>query len=131
MSESHVDELYEHLVRELDALGLAYLHILETASEATNRMIRETWSGTLVVNPSLVDLPRMGQVDATFADLSAAHRCLEAGADLVSFGRSFISNPDLVHRFAKGCELTRPDLMRYYGGGDDGYTDYPVCEACG
>jgi N-ethylmaleimide reductase len=50
----------------------------------------------------------------------------EGSADLVSFARSFISNPDLVDRLAQDAELAAPDLSKAYGGGGEGYIDYPV-----
>lgn len=130
IEESEVDDQYRHLVSKLAGMNLSYLHLLETAPRATTAMIREVWPGTLIVNPSVVDLQQMGRDDAVFADLANAERCLAEGADLVSFGRYFVSNPDLVHRLREGCSLSRPTLIRYYGGGDDGYTDYPVCEEC-
>ncbi len=43
----------------------------------------------------------------------------------MSFGRLFISNPDLVARLASAAELTEPDLSKAYGGDHRGYTDYP------
>jgi len=44
----------------------------------------------------------------------------------VSFGKLFISNPDLVERFKKGAALTTPDPDTFYGGDEKGYTDYPL-----
>jgi N-ethylmaleimide reductase len=44
----------------------------------------------------------------------------------VSFGRLFIANPDLTERMRQGAALNTPDRMTFYGGGDKGYTDYPV-----
>jgi N-ethylmaleimide reductase len=46
-------------------------------------------------------------------------------ADLVSFGRSFIANPDLPQRFALDAPLNTPDESTFYGSGPQGYTDYP------
>ena len=50
-------------------------------------------------------------------------------ADLITFGRSFISNPDLVERFRNGWELTRAKPQLFYGGDGKGYIDYPRYEA--
>ncbi len=47
-------------------------------------------------------------------------------ADLVSFGRPMIANPDLVERFATGAALAEPDRRTFYGGDAHGYTDYPT-----
>jgi len=80
-------------------------------------VIRAGWSGTLILNaatPDPLDHPRR-------LDLVTEHR-----TDLVSFGRLFIANPDLVTRLATGAELTLPDLSKAYGGDHNGYTDYPA-----
>jgi 2,4-dienoyl-CoA reductase-like NADH-dependent reductase (Old Yellow Enzyme family) len=51
---------------------------------------------------------------------------LRAGrADLISFGRAYIANPDLVHRLRLGATLRPADPATYYGGNARGYTDYP------
>jgi N-ethylmaleimide reductase len=54
---------------------------------------------------------------------------LEQGlADLIAFGKPFISNPDLVERLKKGAPLNEWDKATFYGGGAKGYTDYPTLE---
>ncbi|MGN6722825.1 MAG: alkene reductase, partial [Marmoricola sp.] len=56
-----------------------------------------------------------------------AQRLLDAGwIDAAAFGRSFIANPDLPHRLENGLELNEPVLATFYGGGAEGYTDYPA-----
>ena len=47
-------------------------------------------------------------------------------ADLIAFGKPFISNPDLVERLKRGAPLNEWDKATFYGGGAKGYTDYPV-----
>ncbi len=47
-------------------------------------------------------------------------------ADLISFGKSFISNPDLVERFAIKAPLNDFDASTFYGGDEHGYIDYPA-----
>jgi N-ethylmaleimide reductase len=47
-------------------------------------------------------------------------------ADLVSFGRLYIANPDLVERLRVGASLNAPDPATFFGGGVTGYTDYPA-----
>jgi N-ethylmaleimide reductase len=46
-------------------------------------------------------------------------------ADLVAFGKDFISNPDLVERYALDAALNPYDMATFYGGTASGYTDYP------
>lgn len=112
-------KIYPYIMHALNQVGIAYVHILQTAPEEINQAIRAAWKGTLIVNPAVVDGPRL-------ASAEAGQAWLERGADLVSFGRYFISNPDLVERFQNGWELTMPDKEIFYEGGDKGYIDYPA-----
>jgi hypothetical protein len=52
-------------------------------------------------------------------------------ADLIAFGKPFISNPDLVERLKKGAPLNAFDKATFYGGGAKGYTDYPTLGRAG
>lgn len=112
-------ETYRLLVDELDPLGLAYLHVLESTDPGLTSVLRARWSGAFMVNP------------ATPGSLTGPeHLSLieEGAADLVSFGRLFMANPDLPHRLETGAPLNEPDLSRAYGGDAAGYTDYPVLQ---
>ena len=63
-------------------------------------------------------------------DFDLATKVLEAdAADLIAFGKPFISNPDLVERLKKGAPLNPFDKATFYGGGAKGYTDYPTLGA--
>lgn len=62
-------------------------------------------------------------------DLSAKRSLAAEEADLIAFGRPFISNPDLVRRLREGAPLTPPNPETFYGGGAEGYTDYPTLSA--
>lgn len=118
--------LFEYVVRQLAPLGLAYVHVVEGATggarevdgrpfdyESLRRAYRDAGgTGAWMVNNGY---------DAALADQSLAH-----GADLVAFGRPFISNPDLVDRLRTGAALNPADRTTFYGGGAKGYTDYPA-----
>ena len=118
MNESDPAGLYDTLLHALNPLGLAYLHILETASDEVNVAIRGIWDGPLIVNPAIVG-------SRSFVGIEDAERWLSQGADLIAFGRYYISNPDLVRRLREGLDLAEPDLDTFYSGGDTGYIDYP------
>ena len=63
-------------------------------------------------------------------DFDLATKVLAANeADLIAFGKPFISNPDLVERLKRGAPLNAPDKATFYGGGAKGYTDYPDARA--
>ena len=47
-------------------------------------------------------------------------------ADMISFGSTFLANPDLPKRLQLGTELNEPDPATFYSGGEKGYTDYPA-----
>jgi len=62
-------------------------------------------------------------------DLALALEARRANrADLISFGRPYIANPDLVERLRTGASLNTPDRATFFGGGAHGYTDYPFME---
>ena len=62
-------------------------------------------------------------------DKVLAEKSLAEGADLVAFGRPFISNPDLVERLKRGVAFAEGDRNTYYGGTEAGYIDYPALAA--
>ncbi|MFF4906283.1 alkene reductase [Streptomyces sp. NPDC001260] len=118
IEESDVPELYTALLTELARLDVAYVHLEATADDDVLLGLRRTWPGTLVVNPVLPMGPK--QTGRTDAD-----RWLELGAELISFGRAFIANPDLVERLRTGVPIAPVDEATYYQGGDAGYLTYP------
>ncbi|MFJ9119469.1 alkene reductase [Streptomyces sp. NPDC102394] len=118
VEESDVPALYTALLTELARLDLAYVHLEATADDDVLLALRRVWPGTLVVNPVLPMGPK--QTGRTDAD-----RWLELGAELISFGRAFIANPDLVERLRTGVPVAPVDESTYYQGGDAGYLTYP------
>jgi N-ethylmaleimide reductase len=126
MSDENCEETFTHAARELNRFGLAYLHIIEEASGDTDawrdgrpmgsaELLRPHFEGTLMSNGGY-----------TRETGEAALR--EGIADLISFGRLFLANPDLVERFASGAPLNEPDPATFYGGGAAGFIDYPTLE---
>lgn len=118
--------LFDHVVRQLAPLGIAYLHLIEGATggprevegrpfdyEAMRRAWRDAGAkGAWMVNNGY--------------DQALAERAVAQGADLVAFGRPFIANPDLVHRLRTGAPWNAVEKATLYGGGAKGYTDYPA-----
>ena len=65
--------------------------------------------------------------EVEYHDIEALNRAAAEGrADMVAFGRDFISNPDLVERLRQGAPLNAWQRETFYGGGAEGYTDYPT-----
>ncbi|MET7339104.1 SDR family oxidoreductase [Nonomuraea sp. NPDC005650] len=107
-------ELYRHLARSLNSLGLAYLHIYDFGREDVLTAIRTAWTGPLLV-------VRDGR---TRDDLV---RDLDSGlADVVPIGRLALANPDFVERFRQDAPMNDVDQTAMFGGGDEGYIDYPT-----
>jgi N-ethylmaleimide reductase len=120
ISEPDAARLYPVLARITGELGICYLHVYETGNRRVTLDIRAAWPGSFMLNPHADDR-------RTPASRAAAQQILADGtADLVSFGRLFISNPDLPARFRAGLPLTAPDPATFYGGDHRGYTDYPA-----
>ncbi|NSC22504.1 alkene reductase [Streptomyces albus subsp. chlorinus] len=125
IQEGDTEELYPVLVEALSGLGLAYLHLaFADPDRPLFATIRNAWNGTLIANPVLPP-------DRIPADggRSAGERVLAEGADLVSLGRPFLANPDLVERLRRGAPVNQVrDRYLMYVGGETGYTDYPVLD---
>jgi len=121
MADSNPAATFAAAVGELNRLGLAYLHVVETvegdpvpAGEMPDiAFFRRLWRGPLMGNKGY--------------DLARANAVLREGlADLISFAALFLANPDLPARFRRGGPFNPPDRKTFYGGAAAGYTDYPA-----
>jgi len=107
---------YRTVVDGINDLGLAYLSVLAEPGSEIVAEIREHWDGPLLLNSGFAEV----------TDLDAVEQIIdERLADVVVVGRQFIANPDLPERWRRGAELNEPDPSTFYGGGAEGYTDYP------
>jgi N-ethylmaleimide reductase len=117
-------ETFLYVAKQLNLYGLAYLHVVdglafgfhELGPSMTLAEFRDVFKGPLIGN--------CGYTQETAEAVIRNHR-----ADLISFGRPFISNPDLVERFANGWPLNPPAHEKVWFSFDEvGYTDFPRCE---
>ena len=116
---------FSYLIGKLNALPLAYLHLMRATPDAARfpTWPRDTvatfgplFHGALIVNGGY--------------DRESAEEAVSSGAThAVSFGAPFVSNPDLVRRLAVGAPLTAADRNTFYQGGEKGYVDYPAMQA--
>jgi N-ethylmaleimide reductase len=116
--EEETNNTYVWLAQKLDELQIAYIHVAVNAviPEKTFKAIRENFSGTIILSNGLT--PETGE------------EALHAGfADLVAFGRSFLSNPDFVERIKINAALNAVDFNTLYTPGAKGYTDYPALKS--
>lgn len=120
ISDSNPQPLFDFIVDQLSALKLVYIHVIEGATGGPRdnapfdyTSLRNRFKGTYIANNGY--------------DYALAEKVLsENKADLIAFGKPFISNPDLVERLKKGAPLNEADRSTFYGGGAKGYTDYPA-----
>lgn len=121
MADANPAETYATLLKAVDHLGLAYLHLIHIPNAGFDALdlVRANWTGPVIENQGLTLEKAKAVLD-------------EAKADAVSFGYAFIANPDLVERFRTGTPLAKADRATFYtGNGDDrrGYVDYPKADA--
>jgi N-ethylmaleimide reductase len=120
ISDSDPQPLYDYIVDHLNALKLVYIHVVEGATGGPRDVapfdygsLRKRFKGAYIGNNGY--------------DFKLATKVLAAdAADLIAFGKPFISNPDLVERLKQGAPLNAFDKATFYGGGAKGYTDYPA-----
>lgn len=115
--------LHSHVVSSLNRFGLAYLHLVEPGiSGATS----EDSAGHAVPSDQLSALFDGPVILTGDHSLESAQEALGRGrADLVGYGRTFISNPDLPQRLLEGAPLLPSDKKGFYSDGVDGYLTYP------
>ncbi|KUE88018.1 MULTISPECIES: alkene reductase [Cupriavidus] len=101
------------LAEALSRRSLAYMHASHLESPAFQQAFRKAYQGTLML--------------AGGFNSESAREALDAGqADVIVFGRPFISNPDLVERLRNDWPLAEAGREAFYGGGARGYIDYPA-----
>ncbi len=123
VDDENPQETFEYVVKELNKFGLAYLHMVEGATGGSRKLdegeslekLRKIFDGIYMGNNGY--------------DRDLAIKTVENGdADLIAFGRPYIANPDLAKRLERDAPLNKGDSGTYYGGGENGYTDYPFLE---
>ncbi|WP_073061227.1 alkene reductase [Fodinibius roseus] len=118
--DDHPKETYLAVAEMLDEFDIAYIHIAEADWDdaplmpvAFKQSLRDAFSGTMIYSGKY--------------NKQKAVSALEQGwADMIGFGRPFIANPDLPYRLKHDFPLAQGDPDTYFGGGAEGYTDYPL-----
>ena len=111
---------YTYLAQELNARGLAYIHLVDhssmgapTVPETMKATFRKLFKGTLILS---------GGYDAARAESDLVAN----KGNLIAVGKPFLANPDLVARWKTGAAVNTPDMNTFYTPGSKGYTDYPA-----
>lgn len=116
MAESRQGEIYEALLSALNPLKMAYVHLIESPDRELTKRLRKEWESVFILNPHTDPDPTGPESLALIED---------GTADMISFARLFLANPDLPRRLAVGGPFNSPERATFYGGGERGYTDYP------
>ena len=114
LHDDNPEETFTALLEKIDPMGLAYLHVIRFPKGGVDNLALadRCFSGTRIVNESF--------------SFEEGERAVDEGVgQLVSFGRPYIANPDLVERFRRGAPLNEIDLATIYAPGPEGYVDYP------
>lgn len=124
MFDSNPKATFGYVIDALNRFGLGYLHLMEPNEvdlatrdvlQSVTSLFRPIFKGTLITNGGY--------------DQEKGNAILASGdADLVSFGKLFIANPDLPKRFELKAPLNAPDPKTFYAPDEKGYTDYPFFE---
>ncbi|HEY8718055.1 alkene reductase [Pengzhenrongella sp.] len=117
--EDDYQATYPALLAALNPLGLAFLHVLESADLELTAQLRAQWNGTFLLNPA---------TPGSFTGLDQLRLIEDGAADLLSFGALFLANPDLPARLAVGGPFNAPDFSTAFGGDAHGFTDYPTLD---
>ena len=129
-SDDHPQPLFEHVVRLLGPMGLAYVHVIEgsTGGPRDHQQGAQAFDYAALRQAYTAAKGQGAWMLNNGYDLPLAEQALAQGADLVAFGRPFIANPDLGARLKQGGPFNTPDRKTFYGGDDTGYTDYPFLQ---
>jgi len=120
MSDSDPVSTFNYVIEQLNALPLAYLHILEPLEDVSHLPgylpkitghYRNIYNGVLMTNGG-------------FSRISGNEYISNGFADLIAYGKPFISNPDLVEKFKNDIPLTPWDTSTFYTQGEEGYLGY-------
>lgn len=117
MGDSNLENTFTYVASELGKRKIAFIFTREyQGADSLSEKLKKAFGGVLIANEKL--------------DKNTAEELLQTGkADAVAFGLSYISNPDLVHRFAKNLTLNQTNFATLYAQGAAGYTDYPAIES--
>lgn len=132
ISDSNPVATFSYVANALNQFNLAYLHIVEPRSNAD---ALNNWDKMDQTEIRLAELNsgffrnyfKGAIISAGAHDRESGNQAIAAGnADLIAYGRLFISNPDLPKRFEINAPLNPYDRSLFYGGTEKGYTDYPT-----
>lgn len=126
LGDSDPQALFDHVAEQLAPLGLAYLHLIEGETGGSREVTANGKPFDYQAMRTRAKTPWM--VNNGYDRALAIDAVADGTADVVAFGRPFISNPDLPRRLREDAPMNALDADTLYGGGAKGYTDYPALE---
>lgn len=120
--DSDPQALYGYVVDKLAPFGLAYLHVIEGETGGTRTPEGKAFDYEALHRA----FPGAWMLNNGYSRELAIENVAAGKADLIAFGRPFISTPDLVRRLRDNLPLNELRADKLYGGGAEGYTDYPT-----
>ena len=124
--DENPQQLFDYLLAQLAPLGLAYVHIIEGATGGARELADRPFDYAALKAVYRKAGGKGAWMVNNAYDRALADAAVAAGADIVAFGRPFIANPDLVQRLERNAPLNEVNRATLYGGGAEGYTDYPA-----
>ena len=124
--DSDPQALYNYLVEQIAPLNLAYLHIIE--GETGGARHPQDAAKAFDYDALRSRFPGAWMINNGYSRDDALKAVASGKGDLIAFGRPFISNPDLVRRLREDAPLNELRADKLYGGGQEGYTDYPTLD---
>ncbi|SEI61266.1 alkene reductase [Pseudomonas sp. NFR16] len=126
MGDDTPEDTFSYIVRQLDMLNLAYLHLVEPAMVGTVRDEQFDPRWDVIIKRLRGEFKGPLMLAGGYDQQSAEQALLDGRADLIAFGRPFIANPDLPARLRGNHPLNVADSERFFGGDAQGYIDYPA-----
>ena len=117
MGDSNPVETFTYVARQLKARGIAFICAREAiGADSLGPLLKQEFGGIYIANEQMTRASAEGLI-------------ADGKADAVAFGKTFIANPDLPRRLKENAPLNPPRSELFYGGGANGYTDYPALQA--
>jgi N-ethylmaleimide reductase len=128
IADADPQPLYAYLLERLAPLGLAFIHMIEGATGGPRVIAERPFDYAAAKSAYRLAGGQGAWMVNNSYDAQMAEDAIASGAaDLVAFGRPFISMPDLAVRLRRRSPFVMPDKDTIYGGaGAKGYTDYPT-----
>lgn len=110
---------HQYILDQLQKLDILYIHFSNAVVHGKSSIPADFLHSSRKYFKNII------MIAGGFTVETAEEALQNHSADLVAFGKLYISNPDLVERIKNGSPLADWDEKTFYHGGEKGYTDYP------